>query len=83
MYIDRALAVNSRVMSNLVGDLGTDRHKIKRLEAKIATLTKDLRAVTSRLNALEKKVYGGKVQSSATGGADKNQEGGDDDCVVS
>lgn len=83
MYIDRSLAVYSCLMSHLVGDLGTDGQKIKRLEAKIATLTRDLKAVTSRLNALEEKVHGGKVQSSTAGGANKSQEGGDDDCVVS
>lgn len=70
-------------MSNLVGEPSTEKQKIQRLETKVAALHREIRALTSRLQALERKVHGGKVPKSNADSTEKNITSGDDDCVVS
>lgn len=70
-------------MSNLVGEPGTEKQKIQRLETKVAALHREIRALTSRLQSLERKVHGGKVPKSKADGTEKHVTSADDDCVVS
>ena len=70
-------------MSNLVGKPDTEKQKIQRLETKVAGLQREINALISRLQSLERKVHGGEVPKSNAGGTEKHVTGADDNCVVS